>query len=192
MNVPDPYVPTLPSPDHRARWFAEEVHVHEGSLRAYLRGSFPAVRDVDDVVQESFLRMWKARAAYPIASARAFLFKVARHLALDTVRRRQVSPLVEVRDLAVLPVLDDGPGVAESVGNRERIRLLADAIDALPARCRTVVIMRKIEGLPQREVALRLGLAEKTVEAHLMRGVARCEEYLRARGVRSLFEDEAP
>jgi len=190
MNAPDHCVPTLPPADSRQRWFTREVHVHKSSLQAYLRGSFPSVRDVDDVVQESFLRVWKARTARPINSARAFLFKVARHLALDLVRRRQVSPLVEARDLAGLSVLDDGVGVAETASNRERIRLLADAIDTLPARCRSVVIMRKIECLPQREVADRLGLAEKTVEAHLARGVARCEEYLRARGLRALFDDE--
>src|SRR5580693_2470646 len=56
------------------RWFTEEVHPHEPSLRAYLNGSFPTVRDLDDVVQESYLRIWQARAAYPIGSARAFLF----------------------------------------------------------------------------------------------------------------------
>lgn len=190
MNAPDHCAPTLPPPDTRQRWFTREVHVHESSLKAYLRGSFPTVRDVDDVVQESFLRVWKARAARPINSARAFLFKVARHVALDLVRRSQVSPLIEARDLDSLPVLDGGTGVAETASNQERIRLLADAIDSLPARCRSVVIMRKIECLPQREVADRLGLAEKTVEAHLARGVVRCEEYLRARGVRALFDHE--
>src|SRR5438876_12279709 len=60
-----------------SRWFAAEVHAHERSLRAYLRGAFPSVRDVDDVVQESYVRVWKARLAHPIQSARSFLFQVA-------------------------------------------------------------------------------------------------------------------
>jgi hypothetical protein len=55
----------LPAPIP-ARWFAEEVQPHEASLRAYMRGAFPMVRDVDDVVQESYLRVWRARAAQPI------------------------------------------------------------------------------------------------------------------------------
>jgi hypothetical protein len=46
----------------RAQWFTEKVHVHGPSLRNYLRGVFPTVRDVDDVVQESFLL---ARARRP-------------------------------------------------------------------------------------------------------------------------------
>ena len=37
-----------------ARWFAEQVHPNDSSLRAYLRHSFPSVPDVDDLVQESY------------------------------------------------------------------------------------------------------------------------------------------
>ena len=178
----------LPQKSESTRWFTEEVHPHEASLRSYLHGSFPAVRDVDDVVQESYLRVWRARASHPIASARAFLFKVARHLALDLVRRQRVSPLEAVDDLASLPVIEDGASVAERVSTQEKIRLLADAIEALPARCREVVVLRKLQSLSQRETALQLGLSEKTVEAQLARGLQRCEEYLRRRGVRSYYE----
>lgn len=178
-----------PELDH-ARWFSEQVQPHEGSLRAYLRGSFPAVRDVDDVVQESFLRVWRARAAQPVRSARAFLFRIARNLALDRVRRERSTPVAAVGDLAAVRVLDLGPSAAQTVDTREKLRLLADAIESLPPRCRQVVILRKLQQLPQKEVAARLGLAEKTVEAQLARGIARCEEFLRARGVREWYGDE--
>jgi RNA polymerase sigma-70 factor (ECF subfamily) len=183
----------MPLPElERTRWFTEEVHPHESSLRAYLRGSFPAIRDVDDVVQESFLRIWRARAARPIHSARAFLFQVARHLALDLVRRERVAPFVPVRDLSTLPVLATGPDAATAVSDHEKLLFLADAIEALPARCRQIVILRKLQSIPQREVASRLGLAEKTVEAQLARGLARCEDYLRRRGVSSWYDHGQP
>jgi DNA-directed RNA polymerase specialized sigma24 family protein len=66
-----------PPDSDNARWFAEEVLPHDRALRGYLRGSFPAVRDVEDVVQESYLRIWRTRAAQPIRSARGFLFRIA-------------------------------------------------------------------------------------------------------------------
>ena len=66
----------------QARWFAEEVQSCEPRLRGYLWNCFPALRDVDDIVQESFLRIWRVRAAQPIRSARAFLFRIARNHAL--------------------------------------------------------------------------------------------------------------
>lgn len=169
------------------RWFTEEVHPHEPSLRAYLRSAFPVVRDVDDVVQESFLRTWRTRESQPIRSARAFLFQVARRVALDWVRRDRRAPFQAVRDLAALPVLESAPNGAEAAGTREKIFLVADAIEALPRRCRQVVILRKIQGVPQKEVAAQLGLAEKTVEAQLARGLSRLEDYLRRRGVSSWY-----
>lgn len=154
---------------------------HGPQLKAWLRGSYPAVRDVDDVVQESFLRVWKARAARPIASAKSFLFSVARHLAIDLIRRERVSPVDRLPDLAGLSVLDDGPGVAEVACTREEIALLAQAFLALPPRCREVMLLRQIEGVPQKEIARRLGLSELTVQTHVVNGLRRVEEFMRRR-----------
>lgn len=174
----------------QSRWFSEEVAPHEPSLRAYLRSSFPDVRDVDDVVQTSYLRVWRKRAAAPIQSARAFLFTVARHLALDTLRHNRRSPIESVANLAGVDVLDECPSASASASRAERIQLLVQAIDALPARCREVVILRKLKFLPQRDVALRLGISENGVEVQLTRGLARCRAYLKKRGVTSFFTDE--
>lgn len=50
-----------PCDPETAHWFTEHVHPHDAQLKAYLRGAFPAVRDVEDVVQESYLRVWRVR-----------------------------------------------------------------------------------------------------------------------------------
>lgn len=174
----------MPPPDtETARWFAAEVQPHEPALRGYLRGSFPSVRDVDDVVQESYLRIWKSRTAQPIRSAKAFLFTVARRLALDLVRRETGSPIRGVGDLAELAVVVEERDVVAVITEQDKIRLLAEAVGSLPARCREVVVLHKIQGLPQREVAARLGLAEKTVENQVALGLKRCEEFFRRRGI---------
>lgn len=172
-----------------SKWFAEEVHAHDSSLKAYLRGSFPSVRDVDDVVQESYLRIWKARTRQPIQCARGFLFRVARNVALNLLSRERVSPIDGVKDLGALPVVDDKPTAAASTCAREELLLLAQAIDALPGRCREIVILRRIQNLPQKEIAARLGIAVETVEVQVARGIKRCGEYLRRRGVN--FDHEA-
>ena len=181
----------MPPPElDPVRWFAREVHPHESSLRAYLRGAFPTVRDVDDVVQESYLRTWRARAVQPVRSAKAFLFRVARHVALDLVRRERRGPFEAVGDVEELQVADTQSDAPTSVETQEKIRLLADAIESLPRRCREVVILRKIQMRSQKEVAAHLGLAEKTIEAQLSRGLDRCEEFLRSRGVRGWYDHE--
>lgn len=151
-------------------------------LKAYLRGSFPSIRDVDDIAQESYLRVWRARATQSIRSAKGFLFQIARHVATDVLRRDLVSPIKGVTDLAALSVFDGKPDAAEVACSREEIALLADAIDALPARCRQVFILRKIQRIPQKEIAGRLGISEQTVQVLVLRGMKRCEKFFACRG----------
>ncbi len=181
MSLPTPQ--RLPTAEEN-RWFSEEVHVHEPSLRAYLRTQFPFAPDIDDVVQESFLRLWRVRMGQPVRYAKALLFKVARHLLIDTARRNQISPIDHVTDLAALPVIADGrSGPAEAACIRDEVVLLAAAIDALPARCREILILRKLRGVTQKAIAAQLGLSEQTVQVQVSRGVRRCEDFLRAHGV---------
>jgi RNA polymerase sigma factor (sigma-70 family) len=165
------------------RWFAEEVHPHDSQLKAYLRGSFPSVRDVDDVVQESYLHLWRRQLTAPIRSAKSFLFKIARNLAIDSLRHTRRSPYNGVADLAQLDVLDPKPHAADAACTHDEIECLLDAIESLPPRCREIVILRKLHGLSQKEIAARLGIAERTVEVQGTKGLDRCEEFLRRRGV---------
>jgi RNA polymerase sigma-70 factor (ECF subfamily) len=172
-------------PDGQTEWFTKEVHPHDGQLKAWLRCSFPSVRDVDDIVQESYLRIWKAKAAQPIQSAKAFLFKVARHAALDLLRKKHSILIAPLGDLSDLHVIDEAPNAAEALGTKEKLDLLADAVVALPTRCRDVILLHKIKGFSQKEVAAQLGMSERTVENHCRLAVKRCGEFLRARGVSS-------
>jgi RNA polymerase sigma-70 factor (ECF subfamily) len=181
--------PDQPTPVDHAQWFAHEVRPHEPALRSYLRGTFPGVRDVDDVVQESYARLWRRQVREPIKSGRAFLFTIARRLVFDLLRHQRRSPIEAVEDVEGLGVQDARPAVTDRLAQGEKLALLVDAIDALPARCRDVVILRKLQLLSQREVAARLGISEKGVEIQLARGLARCRAYLQARDVHGLFDD---
>jgi RNA polymerase sigma-70 factor (ECF subfamily) len=143
------------------------------------------VRDVDDVVQESLLRIWQSRARQTIRSAKDFLFQTGRNVATDMIRRERVSPIDFVADLGAVSTFETGPSTAEVACTREEVAVLADAIAALPARCREIVILRKIQRVPQKEIARRLGVSEFTVQNQVARGVKRCVEYLAACGIRS-------
>lgn len=170
----------MPNPE-QTRWFEDEVQPHDARLRAYLRSAFPGVRDVDDVVQESYLRLWRTHAVRPIRLAKAFLFTVARRIAIDLVRRERRAPFVSVKDPGQLLVLDAAPDAASNEESQMEIQLLTEAVDALPRRCREIFSLCQIEGLTQAEVARRLGLSENTVAVQASRGLQRCEEYVRRR-----------
>jgi RNA polymerase sigma-70 factor (ECF subfamily) len=174
----------------QARWFAQEVQTHDSSLKAYVRRSFPHLRDIDDVVQESYLRIWKLRATQSIRSAKGFLFTLARRVALDSVRRERASPVTAVADLSALSALEERPDASELIDQQEKILLLARALALLPDLTREIIVLRKLHGLAQKEVAARLRVSEATVEHHVSRGLKRCEAYLRNLGIKSIFDYE--
>ncbi|MBL9205175.1 MAG: sigma-70 family RNA polymerase sigma factor [Opitutaceae bacterium] len=165
------------------QWFAEQVQPHEPALRAYLRSRFPDARDVDDVVQESYERLLRARQAGQIAYAKAYLFTTARNVALALFRRPRIFDEKGVTDPAAMRILEERTDVAEQVSTRQEIDLLLQAIEALPPRCREIFILRKLQGLPQRDIATRLGLSEQTVQVQVARGAKKCVQFLRSRGV---------
>jgi RNA polymerase sigma-70 factor (ECF subfamily) len=173
-----------PRPDD-ARWFADEVQPHEPALRAYLHRRFADVAEVDDLVQESYVRVFRARAAGPIRSAKAYLFATARHLALAVFRRPKIFAENPVTDPGLSRILEEGATIAEQVSTRQEIALLLEAIDALPTRCREIFILRKLQDLPQKEIAAKLGLSEQTVQVQVARGARKCAEFLRRHGVTS-------
>jgi RNA polymerase sigma factor (sigma-70 family) len=177
-------MPEQVSSPEAARWFAEQVEPHEPSLRSYLKNSFPTVRDLDDIVQESYLRLIKARAVHPIHSPRAFLFSVAQRVAVDVIRREKRTTAHDVVvDFATANVSEDIADAADRASVQQEIALLAEAIHALPGRCREIMILRKLERLSHREIAHRLGISTSTVEVQISRGMQKCTKFLRSRGV---------
>lgn len=159
----------------QTRWFAEQVQPHEAALRNWLRVRFPAVTDRDDLVQEAYLRIWRARGQGTIGSPKAFLFAVARNLALDALKRR--LPEVDLGESGASTVLDESTNTTEAVARGQELELLHQALQSLPERCRQVFTLRRLHGLSQKETAARLGIAEKTVEAQHTIAMHKCVQF---------------
>jgi RNA polymerase sigma factor (sigma-70 family) len=170
-------------PSEQARWFAEEVQPHEPQLRNWLRSRYSDAREVDEVVQESYLRLFKAKQSTPINNAKAYLFATARNVALALFRRPRIFSDYRVTDSCTLRILEEGADVAEQVCKRQEVSILLEAIETLPNKCREIFILRKLQGVPQRQIAEQLGLSEQTVQVQVARGAAKCVSYFRARGI---------
>ncbi len=175
--------PVSPPPSEQARWFSEEVQPHESSLRSYLRAVFPALPDMDDLVQESYARLLRAKERGRVGYVKAFLFATARNAALDLFRRRKVVQIDYLADLRALPVADERPHAADALARQQELALLAEAVRTLPERCRQVLTLRLLYGHPHRQIAEELGISEHTVKAQIAKGMRRCAEYFAARGL---------
>ena len=178
-----PSEPTrLPAPS-LSRWFTEEVQPHEPALRAYLQARFPTLGDQDDLVQETYTRLLRAQANGGVRYPKAFLFTAARNAAFDLFRRRGAKPTEAVTDLVELTVLEEMPGVGEQMDQSYELEVLADAVRALPDRCRQVIMLRYLDGLAYKEIAEQLGISAETVKVHMAKGMRRCAAFFAERGL---------
>ena len=152
-------------------WFVREILVHEDALMRYLRRCWPRRDELHDLRQEVYCRVYEAAAKALPASPKSFLFAATRHLMADRLRRGRVVSIETVGDLEAMNVLVDEFSPERVFGGRQVLHRLAQAFDHLPRRCREVVWLRRVGDLPQREVAQRMGISEKTVEKHLAKGM---------------------
>jgi RNA polymerase sigma factor (sigma-70 family) len=174
----------MPPPDsEHARWFVDHVQPHETMLRAWLRRRFETQVDIDDIVQEACMRVLQAREqGEPLASPKAFLFATARNLAVDRLRRHEVSRTDFLEEIDSVHVLDERDGIPETLARNQELALLTEAIQSLPARCRQILTLRKLYGLSHREIAARLGLSESTVSNQITIGIEKCTDFFAEHG----------
>lgn len=163
--------------------YLREALESEGLLRAYLFRIVRNMADVDELLQETYARLLTAPAAQgsEVRSVRAYALTIARNVALDWIRHRDVVPVSLMSDLAALDVMDESARVEEMVNAHQELALLAQCVAQLPARCRQAFTLRRVYGLSQAETAERLGISEGTVEQLIARAVRRCAECLCAR-----------
>jgi RNA polymerase sigma factor (sigma-70 family) len=158
-------------------WFASEILVHEQALSYFLRRCWPHRDELHDLRQEVYVRVYEAAGKALPTTPKAFLFATARHLMADRVRRSRVVSIEAVGDFESLNVLIEEVTPERWSSGRQTLKRLAEAFDRLPDRCREVVWLRRVEELPQKEVAMRLGISEKTVEKHVAKGVRLLAEH---------------
>lgn len=142
----------------------EQQYVEMGpSLRAYFRRQRGLDVLADDLVQETFLRAWRERTRWRTAiTPRAYVFGIARHVGLDTLRR--------ARPQEILPA--DFP--AESTTEPDdRLPLLRAAIAALPATHREPLLLKLQQELSYAEIAAVLELPLGTVRSRLHYAIER-------------------
>jgi RNA polymerase sigma factor (sigma-70 family) len=164
-------------------WFVREVLPLEGALMRYLRRNWRDATELPDLRQEVYVRLYEAaRKGLPDAVS-PFLFATARNLLIDRARRAQIVSIETWADLEVSEMVADDLSPERHASGRSELQLLQEALDELPARCREVVQLRKIDGMSQREVAAHMGIQEDTVEKQIAKGMRALADALLLKGV---------
>jgi RNA polymerase sigma factor (sigma-70 family) len=152
-------------------WFMREVLPLEPMLTRFLQRNWRTEAEISDLRQEAYARVYEAAKRERPQLVKPFLFQIARNLMIDRLRRQSVVSLESMADVDWLNVSDDRPSAETYVAARQELRLLQAALDKLPPRCRQVVLMRKVEGFSQREVAKEMGITIETVENQVAKGM---------------------
>lgn len=154
---------------------------HNAFLKKFLRRFLSERQDIEDVVQEAYLRAYQTGQYQNIVQPKAFLFQIAKNLALTELNRkaRQLTDYIEEIDSPTIPGI--GPTLENELEARQHIALYCEAAASLPERRRKILLLRKVYGLPYQEIADRLDISVSAVEKHLLKGMLTCRAYVRER-----------
>jgi RNA polymerase sigma-70 factor (ECF subfamily) len=137
----------------------------------------------EELAQEVFLRVYRSRSTYePTAKFTTWLFRIATHLALNSLRdgkneRSQERLDDDSNDMPARQVRDVRPSVEQSMVYQAKLDEIKRAISALPEKQRAAVLMHKYEEMEYSQIARVLRCSESAVKSLLFRAY----ETLRAR-----------
>ena len=113
---------------------------NERGLKRFLSRFFPRAQDVDDIAQETFLRAFAAEADRDVLTPRAFLYRIARNLALNERAKHANTTTGSIEDYPDPSVLGAGDQVSgeDLIEGRRKMAIFAEAVSSLPPQCRRV------------------------------------------------------
>ncbi|MFT3727869.1 MAG: RNA polymerase sigma factor [Terricaulis sp.] len=156
-----------------ARLFAEE----SPKLRRFLE-RFGSSVSADDIAQDSFAALC-AEDAQRIEAPRAYLFKIARNLAINARKRANLVRFETGRDASIADIAADAPGPEDDVVVGDLVERLYIALHKLPDNKRDALILFKLEGHSYKEIGQRLGVSPRTVERYVADALTHLHHELR-------------
>lgn len=151
---------------------AERSEAVRGALQRYFARQGCEAGEIDDLVQEVFLRIVRRGNAGELERLDGYIFQTAGSVLLDRHRRRRAR--ASDRHVPFEPETHGGVagGPDEALLGREALGKVSAVLMTLPERTRQVFILRRLEELSFREIAQRLGVSVSAVEKHMAQAVA--------------------
>lgn len=139
---------------------------------------FKKPQEVEDVVQEAFVKLIEAQEKREISHPKSYLYQTVKNLSLNQLDKIEYRLTDTVGGFFPENVLLETPTMERQFESREKFELFCRAARQLPMKCRRVFILRRVYGFSQKEIAKKMGINIKTVEAHLTKAIVRCTDYM--------------
>jgi len=153
-----------------------------GFLMKYLRRFYDNTQDIEDALQESFLKTYEIEKKQDIEAPAAYLFMTANNFARRDLKKKSRMRTEPIEEIELSGLSIGMKAVEEGLEARQTLAFFCEAADSLPDQCRKAFLLRKVQGFSQKEIAKTMGISESTVEKHLAKGLMRSMDYMARRG----------
>jgi len=159
--------------------FAALFSSQRGALVRWLARLIGDRHAAEDLAQDAYLKVAAVAETGAVQHPQSFLYQTARNLAFDHLRRQKVRAAVHPPASDMLAALVEAvpaqtPSPETRLLDRERVRRFQAALAELPERARQVLILQRVHGLTQVEIARRLGVTERTIAKDLALALRHC------------------
>lgn len=144
---------------------------HRHAFRRLVSSRLLVGADAEDVVQDAFVRVLAMDCSIPITSPVGLLTRTVFNIATDRHRADKVRGRHVDYDSEWETVATKDANPEENAEAQQLCRLLQEAIEKLPPRCREVFVLHRFEGLSHDEIAKRLGVSRNMIEKHIIRAL---------------------
>ncbi|MBN8884502.1 MAG: RNA polymerase sigma factor [Rudaea sp.] len=174
----------------RARRFERFLAEQREALIGFLRHRTANETDAQDAAQESMVRLMRYRERQPAEAWKPLLYRIAINVAHDQARRQHGRREEAHHSIgeAEQELPSDQPLHEQRVADQQELQAIRELILRLPARCREVYLMNRIEGMSYSEIARHCGISDKAVEKHIAKALAALRRGLGERGLRAFKE----
>lgn len=148
------------------------------SLRAFFRQRLRNDADVEDAVQDTYVRLLRYRNEDAVRSPKALVFRVAECVLLDRHRRNRTHHADRHVDLHAVEIIDPLADQERSASLDQELALLAQAIAELSPKCRRVFLMSRLHHLTYPEIAAQVGISVQMVAKHISNALTACRRKL--------------
>lgn len=151
----------------------------DGLIRSVMKMSVRQ-EDVEDILQEAYLRVQNAHKRSPIKSPQDYLFVVSRNLVIQKLKLRSREISIEISD--ALTIVDEVPAADEILHSQRKYASFIIALRALPERQRRAILLLKFYGFSHNEIAAKMNVSVSSVEKYIANGIRQCKRALQTQG----------
>lgn len=167
-----PQAGEAPQPESVEQLFRE----HNEALIRFLLARLRSQQEAREVAQEAYVRLLSLDKPGAISYLRAFLFRTAANIAVDRMRRDELS--VRAKRSPFFNELADGRTPERQVVAAETLEKLERLLSGMSAKCRQAFMMRRFEGKDVGSIAQDLRISKRMVRTYVAQALLKCRAHL--------------